>query len=95
MKQKTKATRHFTLGHFHNMAGHDSSIPQHLIIVNELLDIMIDNTGTATHRSYTFTIACTFSVHTCACIQSMFSLHAGCYHASNRAHTYHHVYRIL
>ncbi len=68
---------------------------QQLIIVNELLDIMIDNTGTATYRSYTFIIACMFSVHACACIHSMFSLHASCFHASNRAHIYHHVYRIL
>ena len=45
---------------------------QHLIIVNKLLDIMLDNREAATHRSYTFTIACMFSVNAFTqCFQGM------------------------
>ena len=45
--------------------------------------------------SYTLTIVCMFSVHACACINSMFLGRAICLHASNLVHTYHHVHRIM
>ena len=45
--------------------------------------------------SYTLTIVCMFSVHTCACINLMFLGRVICFHASNLVHTYHHVHRIL
>ena len=35
-----------------------------------------------------------FSLHACACIHSMCAKHASCFHASNRAHTYHHVHGV-